>query len=273
MHRYSPVRAQRSKGVKIKHILRICFLIAVCCWLMFQIKSSHCKRRDFKSVDSKILSRTNGVDEVLKLGRKDLHSKETETLEEEDDDDDDEEHEIEEEKDDEIDENEQYKFDYEEDTVIESEEKDGQSRTEHEEHYKADDASSAVTHEHDDQTLDNSKFLETGNSEHENHVHNRAKIQEMGFESANVSSVHGQNDSDSTQVVEKLATSLKSTNMSAVVESQTLLATKENNVGSFITEDETEDSDEVQHDTIDSTDFIRLEDLDAFDSSEDTVAE
>ncbi|KAD4179230.1 hypothetical protein E3N88_27821 [Mikania micrantha] len=133
--------------------------------------------------------------------------------------------------------------------------------------------SEIITHEHDDQTLDNSKFLETGNSEHENHVHNRAKIQEMGFESANVSSDHGQNDSDSTQVVEKLATSLKSTNMSAVVESQTLLATKENNVGSFITEDETEDSDEVQHDTIDSTDFIRLEDLDAFDSSEDTVAE
>ncbi|KAI3755483.1 hypothetical protein L1987_55284 [Smallanthus sonchifolius] len=251
MHKYSPVRNQRSKGIKIKHVLRIFFLVAACCWLIFQIKRSHYK--DLESVDTKIVSSTNSVDEVIKLGRKDLQPKETETHEEEDD---------------EIDENEHYKFDEEEETVNESEEKDGQSQTANEareEHYKADDASSAVSDEHEDQTLDNIKFLEMGVLEHENQVHNGAKIQETHSESTNMSSDNSQYYSESTQVVEESETSLKSTNVSAI------LTTKENISGSSETEVETEEPEDVQHDAIDSTDFIRLEDLDAYDNGEDTV--
>ncbi|KAJ0801151.1 hypothetical protein HanPI659440_Chr03g0113841 [Helianthus annuus] len=253
MQRYSPVRNPRSKGIKIKHVFRICFLISVCCWFIFQIKRSHYNTKDFESVDSdiEVLSRKHSVDEVVKLGRKDVRPKETAVSEEEEEDDD-EEHGVEEEKDDEIDEIEQYKFDDEE--MVNETETANEAR---EEHYKADDASSAVTDVNEGQSLDTSKFIE-----HESQVNSGVKVRETGFESANVSFGHGRYGSTSTRVVEELETLLKSTNASAVVDPLTILTAEE--------AESEEDTDEVQHDAIDSSDVIGLEEV---DNNEDSVAE
>ncbi|KAI3770048.1 hypothetical protein L6452_01169 [Arctium lappa] len=219
MYRPSPVRNQRSKGIKIKHVLQVCLLVAVCFWLIFQVKRSHDKKQEFDGSDPKISSSTHSQssDEIIKLGRKDLQPKLEETTKEveiheeveeqeeqeqaehedskhevEDQDEDKIEEEKEDERggaDDEIDENEQEKIEVEIDRedmntmdedkeTEESEEKesDGQNQTENggslddhdedgstvhthearEEHYKADDASSAVTNENGNGTLDNS---------------------------------------------------------------------------------------------------------------------
>ncbi|PWA49802.1 hypothetical protein CTI12_AA476950 [Artemisia annua] len=221
MHKHSPIRNQKSKGTKIKYILRICFLVAVCCWLIFQIKRSHYKRRVIESSDTTVSFSTKNNDEVLKLGRKELQQKQIVRHEEEHN-----EHETE---DDEIDENEKVKFDKEGDSLDDIEDKYGRSQTENEdtsedkdqdeidskvheareEHYKADDASSAVTHE------------ESGHY-------------------------------------------LKSTNILENVESQTFLK---------LNESTTNDLEKIQPDPIDSTDVIRLEDVDTFDNTEDTVSE
>jgi len=214
MHSYTPVRNHRLQGVKTKHVLRICLLIAACCWLIFQIKRSHYKTKDLEYVDTKMLLSTNNVDQVVKLGRKDLQPKQTETRDEDDE--------------------------------IENDQ-DSESHTANEareEHYIADDASSEVTHEHEDQTLDYSKFLEI----------------------SNISYDHSRYDIDSARVVEELETFLKSTNMSAAVEPQTILTTKENSFGSSKTVIEDEDA-------IASTDFINLQDLGAVDDGEDMIEE
>ncbi|CBI25108.3 unnamed protein product, partial [Vitis vinifera] len=69
----SPSRNQRSKGFKVKHILQICLLLAVCFWLIYQVKHSHDKKKEFDANDAKISSNTQGGNELLKFGRKDLH--------------------------------------------------------------------------------------------------------------------------------------------------------------------------------------------------------
>ena len=212
----SPSRNHRSKGFKVKHILQICLLLAVCFWLIYQVKHSHDKKKEFDANDAKISSNTQGGNELLKFGRKDLHPRvdgeaknekhgEEETEEEdeaggveEEESKHDEEQEEEESKvderedegrgggDDEIDENDQERAegesDHDEEVLDEEKEREGEgdekesgekeseekddlsenekemddqdhdggSRNAHEareEHYKADDASSAVAHD------------------------------------------------------------------------------------------------------------------------------
>lgn len=189
MYRHSPVRNPRSRGIKIKNVLQVCLLLAVCFWLIFQVKRSHDKKKEFDATDKRIPS----SEEIVKFGRKDLppkldqtvkeverHENEHEQQEEEDNKHDEEEVEedkIDDEKDDVIDENDQQKSDVEidreevdiidEDKEIEesgsdkeNEEKEEETQTDNtvdhdeehthelrEEHYKADDASSAVTHD------------------------------------------------------------------------------------------------------------------------------
>lgn len=187
MYRHSPIRNPRSKGIKFKNVLQVCLLLAVCFWLIFQVKRSHDKKKEFENTKKEFANTKislNSNDEIVKLGRKDLQPKldqEVDIHEEQD------EEQIEEEKDDgggggddEIDEHEQEKSDIEvdqqESEVIndENEEKDesenGVSVDEHEEdkttihthegreeQYKADDASSAVTHLNTENiTLENS---------------------------------------------------------------------------------------------------------------------
>ncbi|MFS7947335.1 hypothetical protein Hanom_Chr06g00547141 [Helianthus anomalus] len=125
------------------------------------------------------------------------------------------------------------------------------------EHYKANDASRAVTDESEGQRLDTNKFIE-----HESQVNSGVKVRETGFESANVSSGHGQYGSYTTGAVEELETLLKSTNVSVVVDPLTIVTAEEAKTE--------EDTDEVQHDAVDSSNVIGLEEL---DNNEDTVVE
>ncbi|OIW12842.1 hypothetical protein TanjilG_24775 [Lupinus angustifolius] len=67
-----PSRNQRSKGIKVKHVIQIILLLGVCLWLIYQVKHNHDKKKEFDENDAKLSVRTQ-TDEVLKLGTKDLH--------------------------------------------------------------------------------------------------------------------------------------------------------------------------------------------------------
>ncbi|XP_057495234.1 uncharacterized protein LOC130780299 [Actinidia eriantha] len=73
MYKQSPGRNHRSKGIKVKRTLQICVLLAICFWLIYQIKHSYDKKKSFDESDAKISHKTHVSDEVLKFGRKDLH--------------------------------------------------------------------------------------------------------------------------------------------------------------------------------------------------------
>ncbi|XP_071726245.1 uncharacterized protein [Rutidosis leptorrhynchoides] len=106
MYRHSPIRNPRSKSMKMKHVVQVLLLVAVCIWLIFQVKRSHDKRKEFDASDNnKVLlnTRTHISDDVTKFGRKYLHpkveetTKETEIHQETQEQEDEEEHEEEEE--------------------------------------------------------------------------------------------------------------------------------------------------------------------------------
>ncbi|XP_059635803.1 uncharacterized protein LOC132277984 [Cornus florida] len=69
MLKQSPSRNQRSKGLKVKHALQVCVLLAICIWLLYQVKHSHHKKL--------ALEESSGQNRqghgILKLGRKDLN--------------------------------------------------------------------------------------------------------------------------------------------------------------------------------------------------------
>ena len=68
-----PSRTQRSKGIRAKHVLQICLLLGVCFWLIYQVKHSHDKKKEFDENDVKSgIRRVTDVG-IPKLGRKDLH--------------------------------------------------------------------------------------------------------------------------------------------------------------------------------------------------------
>ncbi|XWS55260.1 hypothetical protein CRYUN_Cryun10bG0159900 [Craigia yunnanensis] len=72
MLKKSPSRNQRSKGIKIKHVLQICLLLGVCFWLIYQVKHSHDRRKEFDEKDAKASVKAQSDDVILKFGRKDL---------------------------------------------------------------------------------------------------------------------------------------------------------------------------------------------------------
>ncbi|KAK4739882.1 hypothetical protein R3W88_003579 [Solanum pinnatisectum] len=72
MYKQSPSRNHRSKGVKVKNVLQICLLLAVCFWLIYQVKHSHDKKKEFDEDDAKSSIKTGSSNELMKLGRKDL---------------------------------------------------------------------------------------------------------------------------------------------------------------------------------------------------------
>ncbi|KAF7127361.1 hypothetical protein RHSIM_Rhsim11G0148900 [Rhododendron simsii] len=72
MVKQSPSRNNRSKGVRVKHVLQICVLLAICFWLIYQVKHSHDKKREFDEDDARMSVKTHVSDEVFKFGRKDL---------------------------------------------------------------------------------------------------------------------------------------------------------------------------------------------------------
>ncbi|PIN16207.1 hypothetical protein CDL12_11143 [Handroanthus impetiginosus] len=235
MYRQSPSRNQRSKGVKVKHVLQICLLLAVCFWLIYQVKHSHDKRKEFDESDAKVSHQRESSDEFIKLGRKDLdprvertipkNEKNDEPVEEEEiigeevdenkhEDDEPEDKKVEGKEDEEIgggeaemDENEEkpdVEVDREEDLVddekerengdenetqetdteddhgemekersVEDNDHDGDERSVHEareEHYKADDASSAVTHDTQIATTENENEHVENSKEHPENI-------------------------------------------------------------------------------------------------------
>lgn len=82
MFRQSPARNQRSKGSKVKHALQVCFLIAVCFWLIYQVKHLHDKKKEHNEYDgdSGLSTEIASDSDFQNLGRKDLKPKLDETL-------------------------------------------------------------------------------------------------------------------------------------------------------------------------------------------------
>ncbi|KAI9123911.1 hypothetical protein K1719_005211 [Acacia pycnantha] len=72
MIKRTPSRNHRSKGIKLKHVLQIILLLGVCFWLIYQIKHSHDKKKQFDEHDAKESVRLQNGDHIQKLGRKDL---------------------------------------------------------------------------------------------------------------------------------------------------------------------------------------------------------
>ncbi|CAN8276200.1 unnamed protein product [Cochlearia groenlandica] len=66
-------RSQRgNKGIKGKHVLQICVLLGVCIWLIYQVKYSHDKKKEFYEKDGEKTTVLVKEDGLVKLGRKDL---------------------------------------------------------------------------------------------------------------------------------------------------------------------------------------------------------
>lgn len=73
MIKRTPSRNHRSKGIKIKNVLQFILLLGVCFWLIYQIKHSHDKKKEFDENDArKVPVRVQNADQILKLGRKDI---------------------------------------------------------------------------------------------------------------------------------------------------------------------------------------------------------
>ncbi|GMN40251.1 hypothetical protein TIFTF001_009483 [Ficus carica] len=75
MLKQSPSRSQRPKGFKVKHVLHLCVLLAVCIWLLYQVNHSRDKKAAYEEDSPLEISQKmqNGRDEIIKLGRRDLH--------------------------------------------------------------------------------------------------------------------------------------------------------------------------------------------------------
>lgn len=80
MSRQTPNRNQRSKGIKVKHVLQFFLLLAVCFWLIYQVKHSHDKKKEFDESDVKASISRGGSDTFIRLGRKDIHPQEEDTI-------------------------------------------------------------------------------------------------------------------------------------------------------------------------------------------------
>ncbi|KAK4789248.1 hypothetical protein SAY86_020567 [Trapa natans] len=65
-------RNQRSRGVKMRHVLQILVLLGICFWLIYQVKYSHDKRKELSGNDVKPSNTEHVSTDLLKLGRKDL---------------------------------------------------------------------------------------------------------------------------------------------------------------------------------------------------------
>lgn len=73
MYRQFSSRNQRNKGFRVKHALQIFLLVAVCCWLIYQVKHSYDKKKNFNDNDARSSQHVQTNNEILKLGRKGLH--------------------------------------------------------------------------------------------------------------------------------------------------------------------------------------------------------
>lgn len=84
MLRQSSSRNQRNKVLRVKHVLQMSLLVAVCFWLLYQLKHSYDKKK--ASVDQNSATSSNLEEEqqrFVQLGRKDLPDSEEANLDEE----------------------------------------------------------------------------------------------------------------------------------------------------------------------------------------------
>lgn len=72
MIKRSSSRNNRSKGIKVKHVLQIMLLVGICFWLIYQVKRSHDKKKEFDESDKKVSVGAQNGYQITKLGRKDL---------------------------------------------------------------------------------------------------------------------------------------------------------------------------------------------------------
>nr|GLL45507.1 protein PFC0760c-like [Ipomoea trifida] len=185
MYKQSPSgRMNRSRGFKVKNVLQICVLLAVCLWLVYQVKQSHEKKKQFEGNESSLSQKIGSSDGGPNLGRKYLpdskgiaNSDEERGMEVEEDEpeqdnnserkndggrgggDDDLEERDREKNDGEVErEDEAVGEERDSDDNSEDNENDEDSGSKHEAQevlYKADDASSAVTHDTQEVTTEN----------------------------------------------------------------------------------------------------------------------
>lgn len=75
MLRQASSRNQRAKGFKSKHALQIGILVAICIWLVYQVKHSHEKKSAYDARNSKLINKvTENQEDFFKFGRKDLRN-------------------------------------------------------------------------------------------------------------------------------------------------------------------------------------------------------
>lgn len=79
MLKQSPCRVQRSKSFKVKHAIHVVLLLAICIWLLYQVKHSHERNKAHEESSGKISEKKQTGHETIKLGRKDLHPQLEET--------------------------------------------------------------------------------------------------------------------------------------------------------------------------------------------------
>jgi len=72
MIKRSSSRNNRSKGIKVKHVLQIMLLVGICFWLIYQVRRSHDKKKEFDESDKKVSVGAQNAYQITKLGRKDL---------------------------------------------------------------------------------------------------------------------------------------------------------------------------------------------------------
>ncbi|KAJ8764783.1 hypothetical protein K2173_009185 [Erythroxylum novogranatense] len=131
-----PSRNARSKGIKSKHVLQICLLLGISFWLIYQVKHSHDKKKELNESDARISTSSQSGDEMLKIGRKDLHPRVPEFVKNEKHEEDEEEDNEEQE---EINKKEKLRHDQDQEED-EEEEIVHEEGSKHEEEYKKDDA-------------------------------------------------------------------------------------------------------------------------------------
>lgn len=73
MLKQSPSKYQRTKGFKVKHAIQICLLLAICIWLLYQVKPSHEEKTTYEESSKKKAEKMLSGREIIKFGRKDLH--------------------------------------------------------------------------------------------------------------------------------------------------------------------------------------------------------
>ncbi|CAL9089493.1 unnamed protein product [Musa textilis] len=73
MLRQASSRSQRNKGLKVGNVLQICLLVAVCFWLLYQMKHTYDKKKASSEQNTRVLNDVvDSQSDFMDLGRKGL---------------------------------------------------------------------------------------------------------------------------------------------------------------------------------------------------------